>query len=118
VLERVAIALADTRHAQFLIVNNIVSEADLIQATEKVQAHLRIEPSQNPKTRGGYGILRLVKKEGVMSLPKGDPETLRQAGVATELLTWSTLLGSLGNLKASFVDYVWQKNGARRLVHL
>jgi hypothetical protein len=37
------------------------------------------------------------------------PETLKKGGVATELLAWVTLLGSVGNIKASFVDYVWAK---------
>jgi Catalytic LigB subunit of aromatic ring-opening dioxygenase len=41
------------------------------------------------------------------------PETLKKGGVATELLAWVALLGALGNVKASFVDYVWaQKWGS------
>ncbi len=41
------------------------------------------------------------------------PETLKKGGVATELLAWVTLLGSLGNVKASYVDYIWaQKWGS------
>jgi aromatic ring-opening dioxygenase LigB subunit len=57
---------------------------------------------------------------GLVKEGKGDefakrvtPETLKKGGVATELLAWVTLLGSIGNLKASFVDYVWaQKWGS------
>jgi len=35
--------------------------------------------------------------------------TLKKGGVATELLAWVMLLGAIGNLRASFVDYVWAK---------
>lgn len=55
-------------------------------------------------------FLGLVKEGNADEFAKRvTPETLKKGGVATELLAWVTLLGSMGNVKASFVDYIWAK---------
>jgi hypothetical protein len=60
-----------------------------------------------PGTRCATQFLGLVKEGNADGFAQRvTPETLKKGGVATELLAWVTLLGSIGNVKASVVDYV------------
>lgn len=53
-------------------------------------------------------FLNLVKGARIGEFAqKVTPEALERAGVATELLAWVMLLGVLGPVKPSFLDYIW-----------
>ncbi len=61
-------------------------------------------------TRFDMQFLDLVKAGNVEEFVRRvTPETIKNAGVATELLAWVTLLGVLGPIPTCFTDYIWAK---------